>query len=228
MKIQTNPTYCKDKMRLSLPLTNNEKTSLDNFFQDNFSCAPITVFLLLTHSLPMHFFSIPWILTFSLPRALGTNGLTLFKKRDIPAQFQFLSDVFFFLSTALVTWNVFKFIQEKIERKNWRGFRCQEKCFLNYLNCYLSFKIIIKIIWCQLPLMTASIVRHGSLHLKRKLKSNLEREGGRGREIWKIEICKKKADIVHWYFEIFDRKRVNKSSHKWTTCLNKKIFNSFS
>ena len=33
--------------------------------------------------------------------------------------------------------------------------------------------------------MTASIVRHGSLHLKRKLKSNLEREGGRGREISK-------------------------------------------
>ena len=200
-------------MRLSLPLTNNEKTSLDKFFQDSFSCAPIIVFLLLTYSFPMHLFSTPWILTFSLPRALGTNGLTIFKQRGIPAQFQFLSDVFF-LSMALVTWNVFKFIQEKIERKNWRVFRCQEKFFLNYLNCYLSFKIIIKIIWCHLPLMTANIVRHGSLHLKRKLKSKLEREGGRGREISKIEICKKKADIVHWYFEILDRKWVNKSSHK--------------
>ena len=170
------------------------------------------------YSLNSHLFSTSWI---------GNEWVNLIQEKGYTCSVSAFVWLFL-LSTAFVTWNVFKFIQEKIERKNWRGFRCQENFFLNYLNCYLSFKIIIKIIWCHLPLMTASIVRHGSLHLKRKLKSKLEREGGRGREIWKIEICKKKADIAHWYFENVDRKRVNKSSHKWTTCLNKKIFNSFS
>ena len=43
--------------------------------------------------------------------------------------------------------------------------------------------------------MTANIVRHGSLHLKRKLKSKLEREGGEGDRFQRSKYVRKKQTL---------------------------------